>query len=95
MICTKRQVVDELADDYDHPLVVLDGLDEALIGLATVPGQPIRLAYDVGQIIEIVMSWGCTQEEAEEYYSFNIECLYIGEGTPVLVDGRAFNGPMQ
>ena len=91
MICHQRQVADELADQYDHPLIVLDGMDEALMGIASTPGQPARLAYDVGRIIEIIKSWGCTQEEAEEYYSYNIECLYIGEGTPVLVDGRAFN----
>ena len=91
MVCN-RETIDAIADEYEAPMVVFDGMDQALLGIVPpANGCPPRLAYSVGKIIEIIMSWGCSRDEAEEYYSFNIECLHIGDGTPVLVDGRCFN----
>lgn len=92
---TKRDIATTIASETDHGLLVLDGLDEALIGIASIPGQEPRLAYDVGTIICILMMQGMSKEDANEHFEFNIASLYGGPGTPVMVDGRAFTIPEQ
>ena len=86
---TKRQVAQALAEASPVELIVYDGLDDALIGI--VEGDPPRLAYDVGTIVRQLQSDGMTEEEAQEYYEFNILALYLGPATPILIDQRAFD----
>ncbi len=64
---------------------MLDGLEEAVIGLTTRDGEWI-LAYSVKKIIDILMERdGMEYGDAVEFYEFNIGCLYAGERTPVLI----------
>lgn len=63
--------------------------DEAILGIAERPGQDPLVAYDRTACIEIIMANSrCTREEAEEYFEFNTACAWMGEGTPIIVDGR-------
>jgi hypothetical protein len=72
----------------------IDGFDSALVGMATVwqreEGGGARridtLIYDGDVIVTILMHQsGLSQDEAEEYISYNIENAYIGETTPIIV----------
>jgi hypothetical protein len=72
----------------------IDGFDSALIGMATVwqregDGGARRidtLIYDGDVIVTILMhESGLSQDEAEEYISYNIEGAYVGETTPIIV----------
>ena len=57
-----------------------DGHDHAIMGYAT----DGRVIYSANQIIEGLMNRdGMTKEEADEFFSFNIECAYVGEYTPI------------
>jgi len=56
-----------------------DGFDEAIIG---VDGTLMRLVYSVKKCIEILMR-DMPEEEAMEYFSFNVSGSYMGEKTPV------------
>ena len=43
-----------------------------------------RVIYSVGSIIDILVERdGMSYEDASEYFSFNIECAYVGEHTPI------------
>lgn len=59
------------------------GYDTAIVGVTST--APVRVIYDVDRIIELLVADGMDEEEAEEFYSFNIEGAYMGEHTPVFV----------
>jgi len=69
----------------DEGVLLADGFEEALIGI----GHRFTLAvavYDRQKCLDILMSRdGMTDEEAEEYLSFNVEGEFTGEHTPVFV----------
>ena len=57
-----------------------DGHDHAIMGYAT----DGRVIYSANQIVEGLMERdGMTKEEADEFFSFNIECAYVGDYTPI------------
>jgi endo-alpha-1,4-polygalactosaminidase (GH114 family) len=57
-----------------------DGLDECLAGY-TPDG---RAVYHIEEIIGTLMNRdGMSEEEALEFFYFNIECAYVGEFTPL------------
>ena len=62
-----------------------DGLDEAFVGVVDVDGEPL-LAYSLSKVIEVLMGDGMSEQDAMEYYSFNIEGSYVGNGMPLFVD---------
>lgn len=65
-------------------VVIADGLSEAFVGLAQVGSESKTVAvYDSVKIVRILMEQGMTQDEAVEYYEFNILGAYVGEATPI------------
>ena len=79
--------------DAPEGAVVLTGLDEAAIGQTTRDEGEV-LVYSADKIIDILMKRdGMTSDEALEVYGYNIECLYAGPRTPVLMwEGVEFDG---
>ncbi len=81
-------------------MIKLDGYDEAILGPAYVwhDGEQVEtLVYSAEKIREILMNRdGMTAEKAREFIEFNIEGLYAGVDTPILVwpeDYREQGGP--
>jgi len=72
----------ELSDDA----VILDGFDDCVSGVGSIfPHTHIVLIYDVAKIIDSLMEKsGMELEEAMDFYSYNIEGAFLGEGTPIL-----------
>lgn len=66
-----------------------DGFDNAIIGTASVWNGNERvdvLVYDIYRMVEqLTIRDGMSQVEALEYIDFNIENVYIGKDTPVIV----------
>ena len=66
-----------------------EGFDECVIGVANIWRDQITvevLVYSADAMIEILrLNDGMSEEEALEYFEFNIEGAYIGIDTPVLV----------
>lgn len=82
----KRGRIEEWARSRDIDLVLLAGLDGALIGVVTKRGGAMAVCYDTTRIIDILQKRdGLSYEEAVEWYSVNIEALYVGEHTPVFL----------
>jgi len=63
--------------------IYADGFDDAMIGHG-VSFEGECVVYDYDKVIEILMK-DMTQEEAEEYFSFNIAGAYVGKNMPVFV----------
>jgi len=66
-----------------------DGFDECVIGVANIWRDQMTvevLVYSADSMInQLMVNDGMSDEEAEEYFCFNIEGAYIGIDTPVLV----------
>ena len=80
---------DELVEyTNDDELLFLDEthFDAAIVGVTERCGQVPTVCYDTGKIIEILMDQGMSDEEAWDYYSFNIAGAWVGERTPTFVD---------
>ena len=67
-------------------MLVADGYDEAVLGIARRCSQPDLIAYDVEKIIEILMTRDdMTYEVAVEFFDFNIAGAWVGEETPIFI----------
>ena len=65
--------------------VKFDDLDECIVGYGNQYTSPPLLIYSYDLMVEHFMKDGCTYDEACEYISYNIECLWCDEGTPVIL----------
>jgi hypothetical protein len=76
---------EELSEEYGDLLFMSEvEFDEAIIGVAERIGMEAVVAYDTDKIIEI-LSRDMTEEEAVEYFDFNIIGAYVGERTPIYI----------
>lgn len=101
---TRDEINEWLAErgSDDEKILLMDGLDEAFVGLATrfepiayldedglerIRGGTHRTfaVYDYDRIIASLMADGMDEDEAEEFYGFNIEGSYAGETTPAIM----------
>lgn len=79
----------ELIDinEYAEGAVLLDGLEDAIIGITEEFGGNRRILYSRPKIIEILMVRdSMTESEAEEFYDFNILGLHVSEQNPIFLD---------
>jgi hypothetical protein len=66
---------------YDEEILMADGLDDAIIGIEE---TTMRLIYSKKKVIDILINKdGMTEEEAEEFFWFNIHGAWVGERTPI------------
>jgi hypothetical protein len=78
-------------EDYDihefaEGAIILDGLDEAIIGIVEEFGNGPRILYSKPKILNILCERdSMTQSEAEEFYDYNILGLYAGEQNAVFL----------
>ena len=63
----------------EDELLIADGFDGAIIGIDS---NSMRLIYSVSKCIEI-LSKDMDEEEAVEYFDFNVRGSYVGEKTPI------------
>ncbi len=81
-----KKWVGEYADEYGERLLTMDGFDDCILGIASIHSKPPFVVYNSRAVVaRLVERDGMTQEEAEEYFAFNMECAYLGEGTPAFL----------
>jgi hypothetical protein len=68
-----------IAHYEDAAFLKADGFDEAIIG---VDEQTMRLIYSVSKVLAI-LGQDMSEDEAQEYFDFNIARAYMGEQTPI------------
>lgn len=69
-----------LENNPDDTFLKADGFDEAVIGWEENSG---RLIYSVSKCIDCLMGQGMTDEEALEFFYYNVSGAYMGEQTPI------------
>jgi hypothetical protein len=76
-----ERIRDMIADANEEALLA-DGFEDALIGYVEIFHKLIAL-YDKEKCIEILMVRdGMSYEGAHDYFSFNVQDAFMGEGTP-------------
>jgi len=74
-------------NEIDGTFLLLEpaDMDAAIAGLVTAGGKAPVTCYDRDLVIELLMKDGMDRDEAEEFFSFNIEGAYVGEATPMFL----------
>lgn len=73
--------------EYAEGAVLLDGLENAIIGIVEEFGNGRRILYSKPKILSILCERDLmTMGEAEEFYDYNILGLYAGEQNAVFLD---------
>ena len=74
-------------NEYAEGAILLDGLDDAIIGIVEEFGNDTRILYSKHKILEILVRRdNMTYADAEEFYDFNILGLYASKQNPVFLD---------
>jgi hypothetical protein len=75
----------EILEVYqDEELLMVDGFDEAVIG---VEALKMRLVYDINKMRTILVERDkMTFEEAMDFIDHNVLGTYVGEQTPIYVE---------
>ena len=86
---SKAQRIRQVLEEENPEAFLADGLDRALIGIYRARwienNMPVAV-YSTCRIIEELVKQGMDEEEAVEWFDFNIEGAYIGEYTPIYID---------
>ena len=78
----KEKVEDMLGEDEN--VLLVDGFDDAFIGIGRQFGKPFAI-YERSKCIDILKE-DMSEDEAEEYFQYNVEGAWVGENTPIFLD---------
>ena len=77
--------VSEMAEFYG-PFLTADGFDDAIVGICHSFGKEPVVCYNQKRVLDNLISQGMTEEEAQEYFDYNIIGAYVGERTPCFLE---------
>lgn len=81
IILDRAELKEEIANTNPDALFA-DGFDQAILGVTT----QCVVVYSANRCISILEERdGMTEEEAVEFFDFNVAGAYVGENTPVFV----------
>jgi len=73
-------MLEEILESYpEEEMLKADGFDDAIIGI---DWNSMRLIYSVKKCIDILAKH-MSEEEAIEYFEYNVGGAYFGEKTPI------------
>lgn len=73
-------MIELIIENYNEATFLkADGFDAACIGVEEID---MRLIYSVTKCLEILME-DMSEEDAMEYFTFNVSGAYVGEKTPI------------
>jgi hypothetical protein len=82
-----QRVINQLSD-LNPEAILLDNMEDALIGIGYIgPADPVAV-YSKARIYSKLLELGLSQEDADEYYTvkFVAPVAYAGAHAPVIVD---------
>mgnify|MGYP003625003192 FL=1 len=81
-----RENVDEWLKSIDETSLFADGFDSAVIGLSQ-DGHvgSFRVCYSITRCYEVLIDGGMSEEEAVEYFEYNVLGANMGPTTPIFV----------
>ena len=76
--------MDRLAEEYPD-LMRMDGFDDAILGVVERIGLQ-TVCYDLNKVISMLMEQGMDEQDAWDWYQFNMVGAWVGEATPVFLE---------
>jgi len=77
-----RELIDEIAEGA----IVMDGYDDCIVGISEEFGRETRIVYSKQRIIQKMTKGGLMdEEEAIEYFYYNMVGGYYGERGPIFI----------
>lgn len=70
----------------DYEFMFADGFDDAILGVSERFGSEPIVCYDKRKVLKKLEEDGMTEEEAIEYFEYNIIGAYVGEKTPEFIE---------
>ena len=78
--------IKEYIGQHNDEALLADGFEDALMGVGVIFNRSLA-TYDMRKCIDILIKRdGMTEEEAVEYFEFNVTGSYVGENTPIFVE---------
>lgn len=72
-------------DPDDCELLTMDGYHDCIVGIVEQFGRPPIVCYDKAKVLEKLVNDGCSEEEADEFWSFNQIGAWAGDTTPCFI----------
>jgi hypothetical protein len=73
-----------ILEECNPEAIMYDGLDDALVGMISRAGTEPLALYDRSKLVDLLISHGLSNEQAENYICYNIEGCWAGPHTPFL-----------
>jgi hypothetical protein len=77
----------------DTEILLADGFEDAFLGIGKQFNNSYAV-YDRTKCIEILMR-DMSEEEAEEYFEFNVQGAWVGEHTPLFLEPLNFTKELE
>jgi hypothetical protein len=69
-------------EEYEE-LLKMDGFNDCIVGVVEQFGRPPITCYDLEKVIaQLITESGMDEEEAREWWEYNMIGAYVGEETP-------------
>jgi hypothetical protein len=84
---TRDEIATQLTETFpDEEFLLADGFEDAFVGIVVGKSRVPVVCYDRERCIEVLMTRdGMSEDEAEEFFAFNVEDAYVGERTPAFL----------
>lgn len=81
-----RAAIEDYLDMLGESALLLDGFDEAFIGLSQRINEPLLAVYSYDKMVDVLVQRDEMEyEEAVEYIDFNVIGAWVGSQTPLIV----------
>jgi hypothetical protein len=81
-----REALNDYLNDLGEPLLLMDGFDEAFIGISQRINEPLLAVYSYDKMVDLLMTRdGMEDEDAMEFIEYNCIGAWGGERTPRIV----------
>lgn len=81
-----REVLNDYLNEVDEQILLMDGFDEAFIGISQRINEPVLAVYSFDKMVNLLMIRdGMEDEEAMEFIEYNCIGAWIGERTPIIL----------
>jgi hypothetical protein len=76
---------DRLLKEREESAVFADGLEEAFMGIGYQNYSPVAI-YSKSKAIQCFIKEGMDEEQAYEYFDYNVAGANVGEATPIFLE---------
>lgn len=81
---TPREKIEEMADQLQSELILIEGYDDCIIGVAQQYDR-VFVVYDQDKMVEKMVAGGMSWEDARELHAVKQATSWMGDGTPAFM----------